>query len=96
MMPPINPGDILLIDKADYKPEPEGKIMLVIDPDGGEAIKRVSWRRRKGDDQITFYSDNAQEYPPVTYHLKEDYDANEWPRALAGRVVWAWSDMTKR
>lgn len=96
MVPHIHPGDILLVDKNDNVPDPEGKIMLVIDPEEGEAIKRVSWRHRAGDDELTFYSDNAAENPPRTYRLREEYGANEWSRAIAGRVVWAWSDMTKK
>jgi len=97
MIPTLHPGDIVLVNKGDRDPNPAGKVMLVIEPgiDGGVAIKRVSTQPRGKDTDLIFYSDNASEYPPVSYSLKEHYD-NDISHAIAGRVVWSWSDMTKK
>lgn len=95
MEPHLHPGDIVLVDKADRRPDVDGKIMLVCDPDGGCAIKRVSSRRVDGDIELVFYSDNTQGNPPRVFRLNRDYDG-ELARAIGGRVVWAWSDMTRK
>jgi len=96
MMPTLRPGDIVLVDRQDLDCSKAGRIMLVIDPDGSGMIKRVSARQTRDRDwQITFYSDNTAENPPVMYSLREDYDG-EWRRAIGGHVVWAWSDMDGR
>ena len=97
MEPTLHPGDIVLIDKGDYRPSPPpGNIYLVRFPgdDGGLAIKRVQTYSKDKKYLISFYSDNPQ-YPPEIYDLKVEYD-NEISRAVIGRVVWAWSDMTKK
>jgi hypothetical protein len=97
MVPTLHPGDIVLVDRNDKNLDPPGKIMLITEPgpDGGSAIKRVSTLRKDGDLELIFYSDNAREHPPRTYGLKRDYDT-DITRAISGRVVWAWSDMTKK
>lgn len=92
MLPTFRPGDILLIDRSNQNPEHPGKSWLVCDPDGGCAIKRVSTRPKDGDTELIFYSDNTQEFPPTSYHLNQDFDG-DITRAIAGRVVWAWSDV---
>jgi transcriptional regulator with XRE-family HTH domain len=97
MEPTLHPGDIVLIDKGDYRPSPPpGNIYLVRFPgdDGGLAIKRVQTYSKDKKYLISFYSDNPQ-YPPEIYDLKVEYD-NDISRAVIGRVVWAWSDMTKK
>lgn len=97
MIPTLYPGDIVLVDRSDRDPSPAGKIMLICEPapDGGAAIKKVKTRKRDGDVQLTFYSDNVKSYPPDTYSLNQDYNG-DITRAIAGRVIWAWSDMTKK
>jgi len=95
MEPHLHPGDIVLIDKADRRPDVDGKIMLVCDPDGGCAVKRVSSRRVDGDTELIFYSDNTQGNPPRVFRLNKDY-GGELNAAIGGRVVWAWSDMTRK
>lgn len=95
MQPHLHPGDIVLVDKADRRPDVDGKIMLVCDPDGGCAVKRVSSRRVDGDIELVFYSDNTQGNPPRVFRLNRDY-GGELSAAIGGRVVWAWSDMTRK
>ncbi|BDQ36331.1 hypothetical protein SYK_06910 [Pseudodesulfovibrio nedwellii] len=92
MLPTFCPEDILLIDRSNKNPEQPGKTWLVCDPDGGCAIKRVSTKPVDGDIELIFYSDNTQDFPPTSYRLKRDFDGNI-TRAIAGRVVWAWSDV---
>jgi hypothetical protein len=96
MVPTLRPGDIVLVDRQDLDCSRPGRIMLAIDPEGSGMIKRVSVRQKPDRDwQITFYSDNAQENPPMVYSLREDY-GGEWAKAIGGHVVWAWSDMDGR
>ena len=97
MIPTLRPGDIVLVDRQDLDCSKAGRIMLAIDPDGAGMIKRVSTRqlREERDWQITFYSDNAAENPPMVYSLQKDY-GGEWRRVVGGHVVWAWSDMDGR
>ena len=97
MLPTLRPKDIVLVDRQDLDCSRPGRIMLVIDPEGAGMIKRVSARqlREDSDWQITFYSDNAQENPPMVYSLNRDY-GGDWTKAIGGHVVWAWSDMDGR
>ncbi len=95
MVPTLHPGDIVLVDRAEKSPDPAGKIMLVCDPDGGCAVKRVSARPVEGDTELVFYSDNSREFPPLVHRLRRDY-GGELSAAIGGRVVWAWSDMTRK
>ncbi|TVM28656.1 S24 family peptidase, partial [Oceanidesulfovibrio marinus] len=44
---------------------------------------------------IVFYPDNAVEYPPPTFDFEDEY-GGDITKALIGRVVWAWSDMTRK
>jgi len=99
MEPTLHPGDIVLIDRNDFIPKsPPGNIYLVRFPGGdGEAglsIKRVQLYSKNKQDLISFYSDNPQ-YPPDIYDLNVEYDG-DIKRAIVGRVVWAWSDMSKK
>ncbi len=95
MVPALHPGDIVLVDRSDTSPEPAGRIMLVTDPEGAAMIKRVAVSRVDSDTEFVFYSDNSREYPPQTHRLKRDYGGDP-TRAIVGRVVWAWSDMTRK
>lgn len=97
MIPALHPGDLVLVDRDDKNPEPPGRIMLVTEPgeNGGAMVKRVSTNRAEDDIELVFYSDNSREFPPFTYRLNRDYDG-DINRAIVGRVVWAWSDMTRK
>lgn len=93
MQPTLRPNDIVLVDKSDKNIGFGGNIMLVLDPlDGSSMVKRVSVREVKGDAQITFYSDNTSQYPPLVYSLMNNFDG-EWHKAIVGKVIWAWTDM---
>lgn len=97
MVPALHPGDIVLVDRSDRSPEPAGRIMLVTEPgeSGGAMIKRVAVKRLDDDLELVFYSDNSRDFPPMTYRLGRDYGGDA-DRAIAGRVIWAWSDMTRK
>lgn len=95
MQPTICPGDIVLVDRDDRDPSHANRIMLVLDPDGAAMIKRVNVRELKGDFQITFTSDNATKWTPVTYSLVKEY-LGDWDKAIAGRVIWPWADVREK
>lgn len=98
MQPTLGPGDIVLVDRQDRDASSPGRIMLVLDPvDGSGKIKRVSVRHipKERDYRITFYSDNAAAYEPEVYSLRDDFDG-AWERAVVGRVIWAWSDISHK
>lgn len=97
MIPTLHPKDILLVDRGDFSNRfnPPGNIFLVREPDDSVAVKRVTVTPRKDDMMITYYSDNAVEHAPVSWSLEEDF-GGEISRAIIGRIVWAWSDMSKK
>ena len=97
MVPTLHPQDILLVDRDDFNSRftPPGNIFLVREPDDSVTVKRVTIKQRNGDMMLTFYSDNAVEHPPMSYSLGEDYQGDV-SRAVVGRVVWAWSDMSRK
>lgn len=97
MIPALHPGDLVLVDRQDKSPDPAGRIMLVSEPgeDGGVMVKRVGTNQLDDDIELVFYSDNSREFPPFTYRLNRDYDG-DITRAIVGKVVWAWSDMTRK
>ncbi len=95
MTPALHPGDIVLVDRAERAPDPAGRLMLVCEADGGCAIKRVATKPVEGDMELVFYSDNSRDCPPTVYRLQRDY-GGELQRAIGGRVIWAWSDMTRK
>lgn len=98
MEPTLHPGDLVLLDRSEFLPKsPPGNIYLVQMPEGGDmslAIKRVRVQQKNGRELVVFYSDNP-EYGPEVYDLESDYDG-DMRRAIKGRVVWSWSDMTKK
>lgn len=99
MTPTLHPGDIVLLDRSDIhrEPRPPGNIYCIQEPgpDYGLAVKRVVFERQSRRLRIVFYSDNAVDYPPRTYDFETDYEG-DIARALVGRVIWAWSDMTRK
>lgn len=96
MQPTLNPGDIVLVDRDDRDVQRPGHMMLVTDPDGAGMIKRVSIEdKQDGDYRITFYSDNGLKHPPMVYSLLKDY-AGDWDKVIAGRVIWAWTDVREK
>ncbi|MDR2893559.1 MAG: S24/S26 family peptidase [Deltaproteobacteria bacterium] len=94
MEPTLHPGDIVLINRSDTEPV-TGRMYLVMDPDGVGKIQRVSAQHmpKDRDYRLTFYSDNAAAYPPEVYNLNQDFKG-DWSRAIVGRVLWAWSDVS--
>lgn len=97
MEPTVCPGDIVLVDRNDRTVTHQGGIWLVMEPDGSGKVKRVKVDhiRDKNETRLTFYSDNVAQHPPEIYNLETDYDG-DIDRAIVGRVVWAWSDLTKK
>lgn len=96
MQPTLNPGDIVLVDRDDRDVLRPGHMMLVTDPDGSGMVKRVSIEdKQDGDYRITFYSDNGAKHPPMVYSLLKDY-AGDWDKVIAGRVIWAWTDVREK
>jgi hypothetical protein len=95
MMPLIQPGDILFVDRHDKEVRHEGSMFLVRDPDEGEAVKKVKFFTRRGRDLVTFYSLNADEFPPDTYSLDDDFHGS-LDEVIIGRVIGLWADLTKR
>ena len=98
MEPTLHPGDLALIDRNDWTPKsPPGNIYLVQRPDGDEmslAIKRAKIQTKNGQELIVFYSDNP-EHGPEIYDMNTDFEG-DLTRAVKGRVIWSWSDMTKK
>jgi len=99
MAPTLHPMDIVLVDRDDFRPEPDGSIFLVREPgpDAEVAVKRVYTTRKEGQTLLTFVSDNPDRrtYPPSVHSLESDFQG-DLRRAIVGRVVWAWSDMTRK
>jgi hypothetical protein len=95
MSPALHPGDIALVDRAERSPDPGGKLMLVREPGGGGMVRRVAGRPVEGDMELVFYADDPKKYPPSVFRLQRDY-GGELSSAICGRVVWAWSDMTRK
>lgn len=97
MVPTLAPGDIVLVDRQDKNADRPGRIMLVMDPDGAGKVKRVHAQHvpEEKDYRLTYYSDNAAAYPPEVYSLKRDFEG-DWHRAIVGRVIWAWSDVSSK
>lgn len=97
MVPTLHPQDICLVDRDDFhaKFDPPGNIFLVREPDDSVAVKRVVLKARSGETHVTFYSDNVTEHPPQVYSLRADY-GGDISKAIIGRVVWAWSDMSRK
>lgn len=98
MAPTLHPGDMVLVDRNERKPDPPGKIMLVCGPagdDSGIHAWRVATHRAADDLELIFYSDNCREVPPRVHRLQRDY-GGDLGRAIVGAVVWSWSDMTRK
>lgn len=97
MTPTLSPLDIVLVDRQDWDVTWPGHIMLVTDPDGAGKIKRVAVERleEQRDYRITYYSDNAASNPPEVWSLNRDFEG-DLRKAVVGRVVWAWSDVSNK
>ena len=95
MLPILHPGDVVPVDRQDRDVMTPGRIMLVMDPDGAGMIKRVAVEEVKSerDWRIVFYSDNVANHPPIVYSLREDF-LGDWDRAVVGRAIRAWSDIS--
>lgn len=96
----MNPGDIVVVDREDIpkNPKPPGNIYLVRDPDspGGVMIKRVIFQEsKKGNLDIVFYSQDATNHPPKVFDFHEAFE-DSVAKAIVGRVVVCFSDMTDK
>jgi hypothetical protein len=97
MEPLLHPLDIVLVDKDDTRPEPGGQVFLVREPDDSVTVKRVFIQRHEGEVMLNLVSDNPNKrlYQPMLYSLARDY-GGDMRRAIVGKCVWAWSDLTRK
>ena len=101
MVPLLHPGDIVLVDLDDWgqdsRYDPPGNIFLVREPgqEGGGKIKRVTVSGKGENCSIIYYSENVQENVPEPYSLSHDFDG-ELRKAIVGKVVWAWTDLSRK
>lgn len=97
MMPILMPGDVALVDRQERDVTSPGHIMLVMDSSGRGKIKRVAveYTSVRRDYRITYYADNAAASPPEVWSLNEDFKG-AWNRAIVGRVIRAWSDISSK
>lgn len=97
MKPTLHPGDIVLVDRSDRNPGYARALFLVREPgqEGGAKVKRVFVHQKNGATQVIYYSDNASENPPEVYDLEGDFDG-DISKAIVGRCVWSWSDLTRK
>lgn len=96
MQPTLYPGDIVLVDRGDKHISHSGRMMLVRDPDDGSGmVKRVAIQPGRDDALLVYYSDNAAEYEPVIFSVRNDLDG-DLNKAIVGRVIWAWSDVRNK
>lgn len=96
MQPTLYPGDIVLVDRQVRVEAYLGRMMLVRNPDRDSGmIKRVELTPKGDDTFITYYSDNAPQWPPMIYSLRNDFDG-DLSNAIVGRVIWAWSDVRNK
>jgi len=98
MVPTLHPLDIILVDRDDWGKNtgyrPPGNIFLVRKPgkEVGGMVRRVSLSDKR--DIISFYSDDSAAYGPDVYHMSQ-YN-NDIRNAIIGRVVWAWTDLSRK
>jgi phage repressor protein C with HTH and peptisase S24 domain len=88
MAPTINAGELALVDT--YESEridiQDGRIYLVVLPDGTITMKRLVLKRR--DDTLTLVclSDNTQDFRPFDFDIEP---ARQIKHYVLGRVRWA-------
>ena len=101
MTPTLHPGDIVLVDRDDWGQhsgyKSPGNIFLVreVGQEGGAKVKRVALAGRNDSAIITFYSDNYEEFEPEPHLLAQDYGGG-LREVIVGRVIWAWSDVSRK
>lgn len=96
MQPTLYPGDIVLVDRGDTRISHAGRMMLVRDLDDGNGmVKRVAIQPGRDDALLIYYSDNAAEYEPVIFSVRNDLEG-DLNKAIVGRVIWAWSDVRNK
>lgn len=95
MEPTLKPGDIVLCDTNpdQFRFRQPGNIHVAREPDGSVSVKRVSIKQTSEDTQLIFYSDDVVNHPPLCFSLMQDYEG-ELCKAVLGRVIWTWSDMS--
>ena len=100
MVPLLHPGDTALVDLDDWGEDgfsPPGNIFLVREPgqEGGGKIKRVSVSGQGKNETIIYYSENVAENEPEPYFISQDFDG-DLRKAIVGKVVWAWTDLSRK
>lgn len=99
MFPTLAPLDVVVVDRDDASPEPGGSLFLVRtpEPEAMVTVRRVSVCHRQGQTLLTFACDNPDRraHPVAVYSVESDYQG-DIRRALAGRVICSWADMTKK
>lgn len=96
MSPLLYPGDFVLVDcNCNLPQEPPGNVYLAQTPDReGALVKRVQIHKKNDKSNVIFYSDNPV-YGPETYDLNSDFDG-DIRKAIIGKVVWSWNQISKR
>ncbi len=83
MLPLIQPGAVVVIDRRDKRIVPEG-IYAVRDESGGCTLKRLQWTPPR----LWLVPENREE---AVTHI--DLDAEEPAERIVGRVVWAYQPL---
>jgi|GEM_PF-580027 len=87
MSPTINQGEIVLIDT--YEGERlhvlDGRIYLVILPDGSSTLKRLVLKKEDGRFKLLCLSDNTPDYRPFEFDLEPGKTLKHY---ILGRVRW--------
>lgn len=93
MEPTLHPGDIVLVHK-DRREIESNRLYLVRDPEGMVKVKRVTLEAKGKITLLVFSSDNPN-YKPEPYIVEEDFAGLE-DKAIIGKVIWSWSDMSRK
>lgn len=96
MPPTLTGGDIVVIDRDDTRAtgERRGNIFLIHDKYDGICIRRVRVEERGRETLIIINSDNDSS-PPYSIDASSDF-GKEISKVIIGRVVYSWSDMSKK
>ncbi|MHC1788563.1 hypothetical protein [Solidesulfovibrio sp.] len=96
MEPVATTGDVAVIDRDDIRVsnEKRGNIFLINDKYDGICLRRVRLEVRGRETLIIVYADNDSS-PPYSVDASAGLD-KEVPKVIIGRVVYLWSDLSKK